>query len=74
MNCPCDLKNFANSQLSASNFKSFSRSLEQFFLTLDLNNFGNKLPFIDPFEFYVLDLFKMKKASQFLAKFLKFWP
>ena len=26
--------------------KSFSRSLEQFFLTLCQNNFGNKIPFI----------------------------
>jgi hypothetical protein len=26
-------------------FKSFSRSLEQFFLTVGQNNFGNKIPF-----------------------------
>ena len=31
---------------SASNFKSFSGSLEQFFLTVGQNNFGNKIPFI----------------------------
>ena len=36
-------KKFAN---SASNFKSFSRSLEQFFLTVGQNNFGNKIPFL----------------------------
>ena len=36
---------FANSRPSASNFKSFSRSLEQFFLTVGQNNFGNKIPF-----------------------------
>ena len=41
-----DLKNFANSLPSASNFKSFSRSLEQFFLTVGQNNFGNKIPFL----------------------------
>ena len=35
---------FANSRPSASNFKSFSRSLEQFFLTVSQNNFGNKIP------------------------------
>ena len=29
---------------SASNLKSFSRSLEQFFLTVGHNNFGNKIP------------------------------
>ena len=31
INCSSDLKNFANSWPSASNFKSFSRSLEHFF-------------------------------------------
>ena len=44
-NCSSDLKIFANSRLSASNFKSFSWSLEQFFLTVGRNNFGNKIPF-----------------------------
>ena len=33
--------------ISASNFKSFSRSLEQFFLTLGQNNFGNKIPILN---------------------------
>ena len=45
MNCSSDLKTFANSQPSASNFKSFSRSLEHFFLTVGQNNFGNKIAF-----------------------------
>ena len=27
-------------------FKSFSRSLDQFFLTVGQNNFGNKIPFL----------------------------
>ena len=31
----------------ASNFKSFSQSLEQFFLTVGQNNFGNKILFMD---------------------------
>ena len=44
-----DLKIFANSRPSASNFKSFSWSLEQFFLTVGQNNFGNKLPFLFSF-------------------------
>ena len=39
-------KNFDNYRPSASNFKSFSRSLEQFFLTVGQNNFGNKIPFL----------------------------
>ena len=30
----------------ALNFKTFSRSLEQFFLTLGQNNFGNKIQFL----------------------------
>ena len=46
INCSSDLKNFANSRPSASNFKSFSQSLEQFFLTVGQNNFGNKIPFL----------------------------
>ena len=45
INWPNDLKNFAYSRPSASNFKSFSRTLEQFFLTVGQNNFGNKIPF-----------------------------
>jgi hypothetical protein len=43
MNCSNDLKNFANSQPSALNFKSFPQPLEQFFLTVCQNNFGNKI-------------------------------
>ena len=42
INCSSDLKSFANSW--PSNFKSFSWSLEQFFLTVCQNNFGNKIP------------------------------
>ena len=38
-----DLKNFENSWPSASNFKSFSQSVERFFLTVGQNNFGNKI-------------------------------
>ena len=52
INCSSDLKHFANSRPSASNFKSFSRSLEQFFLTVGQNNFGNKIPM------YTLELFQ----------------
>ena len=44
INCSSDLKNFAISQPSASNFKSFSWSVEQFFLAVGQNNFGNKIP------------------------------
>ena len=46
INCSSDLKNFKNSRPSASNFKNFSRSLEQFFLTVGQNNFGDKIPFL----------------------------
>ena len=42
----CSIKVFANSLHSASNFKSFSQSLEQFSLTVGQNNFGDKIPFI----------------------------
>ena len=44
VNCSNDLKNFANSRPSDSNFKSFSWSVEQFFLTVGQNNFANKIP------------------------------
>ena len=44
-NCSNDIKMFADSQPSASNFKSFSRILEQFFLTVSQGNFGYKIPF-----------------------------
>ena len=37
INCSSNLKNFANSWPSVSNFKSFSQSLEQFFLTVGQN-------------------------------------
>ena len=43
INFSSDLKHFANSRPSASNFKSFSQSLEQLFLTLGQNNFDNKI-------------------------------
>ena len=46
IHCPSDLKNVANSPPSALNYKSFSRSLEQFFLTVGQNSFGNKIPFV----------------------------
>ena len=46
INCSSDLKNFANSRPSALNFKTFSQSLEQFFLTVCQNNFGNKIQFL----------------------------
>ena len=45
INCSCDLKTFENSRPSTSNFKSFSWSLDQFFLTVGQNNFGNKIQF-----------------------------
>ena len=42
----CNLKNFANSWPSVSNFKSFFRSLDQFLLTAGQNNLGNKILFL----------------------------
>ena len=45
VNCSSDLKIFANSWSSASNFKRFSRSLEEFSLTVRQNKFRNKIPF-----------------------------
>ena len=47
INCSIDPKIFANSQPSASNFKSVSQSLEYFFLTVGQNNFGNRIPLLE---------------------------
>ena len=57
MNCYSDLKIFANHRLSASNFKSFSRSLQIFFLTVGQYNFGNKVPL------YVFEIFSYLSLS-----------
>ena len=54
INCSTDLKIFANSRPSASNFKSFSRSQEQFFLKAGQNNYWNK---ISLFFIYLILLF-----------------
>ena len=59
INCSCDYKNFADSRPLASNFKSFSRSLEQFFLTVDHYNFGNKIPFKPYFPFLCIHAIKL---------------
>ena len=65
INCSTDLNIFANSRLPASNFKSFSRSLEQFFLTVGQNNFGKK------YHFQYLSLFpsktRLKRISVYRA-------
>ena len=57
MNCSNDLKHFANSRPTACNFKTFSWSLEQFFLTVGQNNFGNKIPFSLPFFHFPFSFF-----------------
>ena len=49
INCSIDLKKISNSQASgpsASDFKSFSWSLEHFFLTVVQNNIGKKIPYL----------------------------
>jgi len=84
INCSSDIKNFENSRLSASNFKSFSRSLEQFFLTVGQNNFCNKIPlshinihplrniFIFFFQFgFVPSIIKEKKSVKKPLVFFK---
>ena len=57
INCSSDLKILQISRPSASNFKSFSRSLEHFFLKVGQNNFGNKIPFF--VKVYVLWTFNI---------------
>ena len=60
ISCPSDLKTFATSRPLTSNFKSFSQSLEQFFVIVGQNNFGNKMPFLIPLEFVILQLNLLK--------------
>jgi hypothetical protein len=67
INCSSDLKHFANSWLSASNFKSFSWSLKQFFLTVGQNNFGNKITFLN------ISLFHKESEQNFPIFSFIFW-
>ena len=62
MNYSSDLKNVANSRPSNSNFKCFSHSLRQFFITVDQKIFGNKIPMISRYLFFN-DFLWMKKCS-----------
>ena len=74
INCFSDLKNFENSRPSVSNFKSFSRSLEQSFLTVGQNNFGNKIPFLISSrksfveKIFLIRCFKKSGFSKFIMK------
>ena len=66
-NWSSDLKIFVNSLPSASNFKSSSRSHEQFLLTVGQNNFGNKIPIsmlMWIFDFPVLQAFTSTYREQ----------
>ena len=65
INCSSDLKNFANSRPSASNFKTFYTSLEQFFLTVGQNNFGNKWSIC-----WIGEILKNKKIKNKMQSFL----
>ena len=71
INCSSNLKHFTNSWPSASNFKYFSRSLEQFFLTVGQNNFGNKITFLHC-RCYYCDL-EVKIAQLFFLLFFQVW-
>ena len=66
INCSSDLKNLANSRPSASNFKSFPRSQEQFFLTVGQNNFGNKIPIFPNY----LESFRPQYRSIYFCKII----
>ena len=55
VHCSSDLKSFANSRSSASTSKSYFQSIEQFFLTVDQNNFRKKIPLLNlPLEIHIL--------------------
>ena len=65
-NCCSDLRNFANFQPSASNFKSFSQSLEHFFLTVVQNNFGKKIQFKLYLQEQLIDERILKSCGHYL--------
>ena len=69
-NCSSDLKIFANSLSNHLNFKSFSRSLEQFFLTVGQNNFGNKIPFLHTTTAYTV--FNSKSEKDIVSFFFAY--
>ena len=52
INCSSDLKNFAKFSAFSLEFQKLSRSLEQFFLTVGQNNFGNKILFPSKRHFF----------------------
>ena len=69
-NCSSDIKIFENSRPSASNFKHFFRSLEQFFLTVGQNNFGNKIPF----HIGSIHIWRLIINISSVVKFERWWP
>ena len=76
INCSSDLKIFANSRPTASNFETFSWSLEQFFLTVGQNNFDNKIPlnlYIFSIQHYICIVGKnFKRKNVGISKFISF--
>ena len=72
INCSNDLKIFANSRPSASNFKSFSRSLDQFFLTVGQNNFGNKILFLIDSQLHICTVFQWRISALLFSIYCHF--
>ena len=46
-NCSSDREKLLNFEAEGREFAKFLRSLEQLFLTVGQNNFGNKIPFLN---------------------------
>ena len=49
----------------SSDLKSFSQSLEQFFLTVGQNNFGNKITLVNKFYFFLINVLPIRFSSLF---------
>ena len=58
-NCSCDREKLSKFEAEGREFTKILRSLEQFFLTVGQNNFGNKIPFLTNKEFF----FPLRKNS-----------
>ena len=71
INCSSDLKFFENSRLSALSFLSFSHLLEQFFLTVGLNNF-HTVQCMTIWPKYMAIFFLIQKRGKILKKIVFF--
>ena len=82
MNCSSDVKIFAQIlDLQPRISKSFSQSLEHFFLTVSQDNFGNKIPILWRQNQWIIEnktkfffSFRLSRNNRMSQVVFKFWP